>query len=311
MVVNEPFLDRPALLRRVFKFADVDGDGGLSMDEFKALAASQSTAALSMQEAVFNMLDADQNAQLSVEEFVEFNLQHGAELSDVDFSQQANAWLYLAKNRSGKPANDAVEPLFTMLMARFGKQNGRLSVDECATLAALLEVDQERLKRLLSDNDQQKTGGDTVDDSEFHRALTNAIELNKLVRQGPVDVQAAARRAIAQLKGIFREPVGLVARFTGDINDALRDGIKAHDDKLCEELIAAKADPNFRDSSGNTPLHLACSGDRTDTAKCLVRAGANVTIQNAEGHTALVLAAPLLRSKLNALVQSMEAVGRV
>ena len=47
--------------REIFTATDFNTDGSISVDEFKALAASQSDSALSMQEAVFGMVDADAN----------------------------------------------------------------------------------------------------------------------------------------------------------------------------------------------------------------------------------------------------------
>jgi len=97
-------LDREAKLREIFTAADFNTDGNISVEEFKALAASQSSIALSMQEAVFGMVDANSDGTLSIDEFVKFNLLSGAAVDDATFLKQADAWLELAKTRAAEPA---------------------------------------------------------------------------------------------------------------------------------------------------------------------------------------------------------------
>ena len=65
-----------------------------------------------------------------------------------------------------------------------------------------------------------------------------------------------------------------------DVNEGLREAIKAGDVPLCMELISAKADPNYRDRQGNTPLHMAALFQRTDVAKTLLLAGSDLTLKN-------------------------------
>jgi len=92
-------LDREAKLREIFTATDFNTDGSISVEEFKALAASQSSMALSMQETVFGMVDANSDGALSIDEFVKFNLETGAAMDDATFLEQAEAWLSLAKTR--------------------------------------------------------------------------------------------------------------------------------------------------------------------------------------------------------------------
>ena len=42
---------------------------------------------------------------------------------------------------------------------------------------------------------------------------------------------------------------------------------------LLQQLLSAKADPNWVDLSGRTPLHLAAKGGRVNVVKALINAG--------------------------------------
>jgi len=84
-----------------------------------------------------------------------------------------------------------------------------------------------------------------------------------------------------------------------DINEGLREGIKAGDTPLCLELIGAKADPLYRDRQGNTPLHMSCLFNRTDVAKALLLAGADLTIKNGAGELPERMASVSLKMKFN------------
>jgi len=89
-----------------------------------------------------------------------------------------------------------------------------------------------------------------------------------------------------------------------DINEALREGIKAGDNALCLELIDAKADPLYRDRQGNTPLHMACLFNRTDVAKTLLLAGADLTLKNSAGELPERMASVSLKMKFNTFKQT-------
>ena len=100
-------------------------------------------------------------------------------------------------------------------------------------------------------------------------------------------------------------PVGSFSPFHGafiperpdDINEGMREGIKAGDTPLCLELLAAKADPNYRDRQGNTPLHMACLFNRTDVAKALLHAGSDLTLKNGAGELPERMATVSLKMK--------------
>lgn len=55
--------------------------------------------------------------------------------------------------------------------------------------------------------------------------------------------------------------------------------------KMCDVLIKAGANLNAQDANGNTPLHLARAGGHTKTASVLLAAGADPNIKNNQGKT--------------------------
>ncbi|MBI0475842.1 ankyrin repeat domain-containing protein [Sphingomonas sp. MA1305] len=55
-------------------------------------------------------------------------------------------------------------------------------------------------------------------------------------------------------------------------------------------LLQHKADPNIRDSRGNTPLILAAMAQREDLVTLLLTYKANINLANAQGQTPLILA---------------------
>ena len=89
-----------------------------------------------------------------------------------------------------------------------------------------------------------------------------------------------------------------------DANEGLREAIKAGDIDLCKQLIGGKADPNYRDRQGNTPLHMACLFQRTEVAKALLVAGSDLTLKNAAGELPERMASVSLKMKLNTFKNS-------
>lgn len=92
-----------------------------------------------------------------------------------------------------------------------------------------------------------------------------------------------------------------------DVNEGMREGIKAGDTPLCLELLASKADPNYRDRQGNTPLHMSCLFNRTEVAKALLLAGSDLTLKNGAGELPERMASVSLKMKFNAF----KATGKV
>ena len=82
-----------------------------------------------------------------------------------------------------------------------------------------------------------------------------------------------------------------------DVNEGLREAIKAGDVPLSLELIRANADPNYRDRQGNTPLHMAALFQRTDVAKALLLAGSDLTLKNGAGELPERMASVSLKMK--------------
>lgn len=83
-----------------------------------------------------------------------------------------------------------------------------------------------------------------------------------------------------------------------DVNEGLRDAIKANDTQLAMSLIDAKADPNYRDRQGNTPLHMACMFNRTDVARALCQGGADTELKNLAGELCTRMASVSLKMKI-------------
>ena len=102
-------------------------------------------------------------------------------------------------------------------------------------------------------------------------------------------------------------PIEPFSPFTGafaperpeDVNEALREAIKAGDTALCMELIKGSADVSYRDRQGNTPLHMACLFQRSDVAKALLLAGANLNLKNGAGELPERMASVSLKMKFN------------
>jgi len=89
-----------------------------------------------------------------------------------------------------------------------------------------------------------------------------------------------------------------------DTNEGMREAIKAGDTPLCLELLSSKADPNYRDRQGNTPLHMACLFNRTEVAKALLLAGADLTLKNGAGELPERMASVSLKMKFNTFKQT-------
>ena len=86
--------------------------------------------------------------------------------------------------------------------------------------------------------------------------------------------------------------------FKGDLNEQTREAIKNGDTSGVRKLLEAKANPNYRDSSGNSLLHIAGMFDRTDSVKLLMRLGANPGAKNAQKETPIEVAPVMLADRM-------------
>ena len=79
-----------------------------------------------------------------------------------------------------------------------------------------------------------------------------------------------------------------------------------------QALLAAKADPNSRDSSDSTPLHYAALLGSADLAKLLLSAGADSGARDADGQTPAALARLKIgmMGSTSSLLQSQISDGR-
>jgi uncharacterized protein len=76
-----------------------------------------------------------------------------------------------------------------------------------------------------------------------------------------------------------------VARYAG-LHAAAHQG----DGARVEQLVAAKADVNSRDSSGRTPLHVATFARQRDTIRALAKAGARLDMLENDRYDAVTIA---------------------
>ena len=122
-------------------------------------------------------------------------------------------------------------------------------------------------------------------------------------------VGVANNKFLAQNQGYFAEGAGalefnpftqhFVPEKPDDINEGLREAIKAGDVPQCLSLISSNADPNYRDRQGNTPLHMAALFQRTEVAKALLVAGSDLTLKNGAGELPDRMASVSLKMKFN------------
>lgn len=75
--------------------------------------------------------------------------------------------------------------------------------------------------------------------------------------------------------------------------------VRAGEDGLVEDLLAAGADVNGADQHGNTALHVAAAKASEAVAECLLQRGASATVKNADGHSAV------LSARLGAIAPSL------
>mmetsp|Transcript_23275 Transcript_23275/g.41183 ORF Transcript_23275/g.41183 Transcript_23275/m.41183 type:complete len:113 (+) Transcript_23275:53-391(+) len=84
----------------------------------------------------------------------------------------------------------------------------------------------------------------------------------------------------------------------GNLNEQCREAIKKGDDTGVKKLLEAKANPNYKDGSGNSLLHMAAMFDRTEAVKALMRLGANAEVLNAQKETPIRVAPVMLADRM-------------
>ncbi len=124
----------------------------------------------------------------------------------------------------------------------------------------------------------------------------NDPELAKLIgpkleaeRQARIQRQQAVGEADRQALLLLQQAEGqvVVQRPVGSIHDA----VKANDIEKVKALLANGADANAKDTTGDTPLHVAADGNARDVAELLLSRGADVNAKADRGATPLHYAA--------------------
>ncbi|MBN8642929.1 MAG: ankyrin repeat domain-containing protein [Flavobacteriales bacterium] len=88
----------------------------------------------------------------------------------------------------------------------------------------------------------------------------------------------------------------------------LHTAVLKNDIKTVKEHIAAKSDLNIKEAmGGSTPLISACLFGKTEIAKLLINAGANLNIQNNDGSTALITASFFCRPEIVKMLLAKKA----
>lgn len=88
----------------------------------------------------------------------------------------------------------------------------------------------------------------------------------------------------------------------------LHTAVLKNDIKTVKEHITAKSDLNIKEAvGGSTPLISACLFGKTEIAKLLINAGANLNIQNNDGSTALITASFFCRPEIVKMLLAKKA----
>ena len=145
---------------------------------------------------------------------------------------------------------------------------------------------------------------------KFLRVDPKALQPPKSAGEGSAGGSATGGEGGGGSEGPLEEfsPFGskFVPERPEDVNEGLREAIKAGDIPLCLELIKGSADPNYRDRQGNTPLHMASLFQRTEVAKALLLAGSDLTLKNGAGELPERMASVSLKMKFNTFKEKGE-----
>jgi len=87
----------------------------------------------------------------------------------------------------------------------------------------------------------------------------------------------------------------------GDLNEQLREAVKAGDLSCVQQLLSLGASAKYVDRTGNALAHLAAMFNRFDIVETLAKHGADLWVQNPARETPVDLAPPALQRKMREL----------
>ena len=106
---------------------------------------------------------------------------------------------------------------------------------------------------------------------------------------------------------VLQKNVSYIQKVTPPVTD-LHTAVLKNDIKAVKEHIKAKSDLNIKEAmGGSTPLISAALFGKTEIAKLLINAGANLNIQNNDGSTALITAAFFCRPEIVKILLAKKA----
>ena len=92
----------------------------------------------------------------------------------------------------------------------------------------------------------------------------------------------------------------------GDLNEQIREAVKAQDMEGIQQLLGAGADARYVDRTGNSLVHLAAMFNRYDIVELLAKHGADLWVKNPSKETPIDLAPPALQKKMKELQPQKE-----
>lgn len=92
-----------------------------------------------------------------------------------------------------------------------------------------------------------------------------------------------------------------VYNLSGDLNEQIREAIKAQDVAGVRQLLDAGASAAYIDRTGNALAHLAAMFNRFDIIELLVARGADLWVTNPSKETPVDLAPPAMQRKMKEL----------
>jgi ankyrin repeat protein len=93
----------------------------------------------------------------------------------------------------------------------------------------------------------------------------------------------------------------------GDLNEQVREAVKAGDLAGVTQLLNAGASAKYVDRTGNALAHLAAMFNRYDIIELLTQHGADLWVKNPSRETPVDLAPPALQRKMKELQPQTQA----